>query len=387
MIFIFRVKIEKNEPSTEKPNKNNIKNTTFLSSKYRKVQSTINLGQKDIKRSTDSVDMFMSSQDMELSSPRNLQKKLDRSNQKSNTNIHFHDYKSEIGQKNSEMNFSEKAKIQDYTSKESKFNQVGASFDASMLSTSKNAKNGVKSSKHFLKPITPRTNILIKFEHFSSRPPFFEEENPFAPIYYPNVNYCKRRNNRLCLPFEKVSGRYNSALQRAKAKNKLVYSPPVLKYKKSPKSFDHLKPSKTPQKGPRASERSTRGKARTKKARRISSLVALQKLQPRVRNPNSVLPCFMQRGNGSRLSMKMVNEKALAENCYGDSEGKGKIKLKRRRRRRKEEDDESSEDSISDCDLFEQSFKFKEKGMTLDTQDDNLAIDRVYSAAGGVAAE
>lgn len=209
-----------------------------------------------------------------------------------------------------------------------------------------------------LNPVKPKNNILIKFEHFSARKPFFKSENKFAPIYYPNVNYCRKRTNNLCLGFEKTSGRGN-IFDTGINQNLNTYNPPKrLKTRnRSVQDLRTLNSSKCSSRGPFSRHKSSIQSLRSIKLNPVkhekNPLVSLSKVQPRFKNPKSILPCFMQTGSdGSRFSLNLRNEKALRENCYGDVTGKkDKAKLFRRKKRRDE--DEESIDSISDISLFD----------------------------------
>lgn len=76
------------------------------------------------------------------------------------------------------------------------------------------------------------------FDKYSTRKDIFviKKTNKFAPIYYPNFNYCKRRLNKLCIPFHKVAGRLKKnqspAIQPPLAFSTLMYKK---KLKKPPK--------------------------------------------------------------------------------------------------------------------------------------------------------
>ena len=48
---------------------------------------------------------------------------------------------------------------------------------------------------------------VMPFDLISSRKELWpiQKSNKFAPIYKPNFNYCKKRLDSLCIPFNKVS--------------------------------------------------------------------------------------------------------------------------------------------------------------------------------------
>ena len=52
-----------------------------------------------------------------------------------------------------------------------------------------------------------RKKIVMPFDLISSRKELWpiQKGNKFAPIYKPNFNYCKKRLDSLCIPFNKVS--------------------------------------------------------------------------------------------------------------------------------------------------------------------------------------
>lgn len=70
-----------------------------------------------------------------------------------------------------------------------------------------------------------------EFDKYSGRKDMFlvKKRNRYAPIYYPNFNFCKKRMDKLCIPFHKVNG-------RAKHNQSPAIHPPIafstLMYKK-----------------------------------------------------------------------------------------------------------------------------------------------------------
>lgn len=82
---------------------------------------------------------------------------------------------------------------------------------------------GNKKGKKRKKYRTHRKHTIsnaYSFDKQSKRPDLFamKKENRFAPIYYPDYNYCKKRMTTHVLPFNKTTGRFYKS--RASASHK-----------------------------------------------------------------------------------------------------------------------------------------------------------------------
>jgi hypothetical protein len=67
-----------------------------------------------------------------------------------------------------------------------------------------------KPRKRYSKSYSKKISNAYCFEKYSKRPEVFgaKSENRFAPIYYPNYNYCKKRITTSGIPFNKTTGRF-----------------------------------------------------------------------------------------------------------------------------------------------------------------------------------
>lgn len=159
----------------------------------------------------------------------------------------------------------------------------------------------------------------------------------------------------MCMGFEKVSGREN-VYYKSKS---IDIGKSYFKHQNRRKaSFQNINSRK---KNLKRNRKGTKSLGRLKKLNPVKPsqnvFVSFARVQPRTKNPRSVLPCFMQTGSdGSRFSLNMANEKAIRENYYGDVTGKKVAVGKRKRYKRKE--DEESIDSISDLSLFDTAIPF-----------------------------
>lgn len=83
-----------------------------------------------------------------------------------------------------------------------------------------------------------RAKSTNTFDKYSARKDIFviKKTNKYAPIYYPNFNYCKGRLDKLCVPFHKTQGRekhnQSPAIQQPLAFSTLMYKKKLKKEQK-----------------------------------------------------------------------------------------------------------------------------------------------------------
>jgi hypothetical protein len=153
-----------------------------------------------------------------------------------------------------------------------------------------NIKNGTKRTKKYHH--THRKMAIsnaYSFDKYSKRPDLFgdkKKENRFAPIYYPDYNYCKKRITTHVIPFNKTTGRFY------KTKSPATYKSPV---------FVSMIKAKN-----------QRSIANSKK----NNHVDFKKQLGRVSSSDSKLPCFMQMTGHSRHKIGRINAKSLKENNF-----------------------------------------------------------------------
>lgn len=165
------------------------------------------------------------------------------------------------------------------------------------------------------------TKGAVRFDIYSSRKEIFtvKKENQYAPLYKPNYNYCKKRLDNLCIPFQKATSR-PSPNQGIRMRND-IYTNVV--------------------------QRSKIAKLANKKKQ---GFVDFSKYLAREKSPKSQLPCFMQEGgDSSRFSINKINEKSLRQTNFSNRDYYSKTdrKANEKSRRTKEKED-SLENSLSE---------------------------------------